>query len=159
MKKTLLLLTAIVFAVTSCEYDGTYKNGDYKVKFSEPHYGWTAFVEFTLDKDEIANVDYDYLDADGNLKSENDGYQAAMESNWVNLENGDSIQPGIGPQDYCPDIEAAIKQTEIVPEYVEIDNITGATSSVKSANALMNAGLEAAIVGTEGEIVIDPLSK
>lgn len=154
MKKTLLLLTAIVFAVTSCS-DSTYVDGEYTVEYDElDSHGWQAFVKFTLAEDVVSNVDYDYYDADGNLKSEDDGYQESMVSFSYVLVDGDTVR--VGPQDYCPEIESRIEATEIVPEYVEIDVVAGATGSSEAANDLMSKGLDAAVDGTTEVSVPQP---
>jgi len=144
MKKTLLILAAIVFAVTACDKQ-TYVDGDYSATFEElDSHGWNAFVEFTLTGDEISNVTFDYLNADGVLKSEDSAYNARMLS----------ITGVTNPETYCPQIEAAIANTTIAPEYEPIDVVTGATHSGENANMLMEAALEAAIDGEPMDVVI-----
>lgn len=141
MKKTLLFLAAAVFALTACNKQ-TYVDGTYMVTYDEiDSHGWNAFVEFTLTEDEISNVNFDYKDADGNLKSMNAGYNTAM---------FDAV--GTNPETYCPELEAQIEATTIDP-WTPIDGVTGATGSSENANTLMEAGLEAAMDG-DTDVVI-----
>ncbi|MCF8346431.1 MAG: hypothetical protein K9G38_04400 [Bacteroidales bacterium] len=144
MKKTLLILVAVVFAVTACDKQ-TYVDGTYTATFDEPHYGWTDYVSFTLTEDVISNVDYDALNADGDLKSTDSAYNANM------LANADVAT---NPETFMPQIEAAIANTTIVPEYAPIDAITGATGSSSNANALMEAALNLAIDGEPTDVTI-----
>lgn len=144
MKKTLLILVAVVFAVTACDKQ-TYVDGDYSATFDElDSHDWNAFVEFTLEGDEISNVNFDYVNADGVLKSEDSAYNARMLS----------ITGVTNPEQYVPQIEAAISNTTIAPEYEPIDAVTGATSSSENANMLMEAALEAAVDGEPMDVTI-----
>lgn len=144
MKKTLLILVAIVFAVTACEKN-TYVDGTYSATYEElDSHGWNAFVEFKLTDDVISDVDFDYLDADGNRKSLDTAYNANMLR----------IRGITNPETYCPQIEAAIAATTIVPEYEAIDAVTGATGSTENANMLMEAALNAAIEGEPTDVTI-----
>lgn len=143
MKKTLLILVAIVFVVTACDKN-TYVDGNYAATFDGPDsHGWTPFVSFTLTDDQISNVDYDEIHDDGNLKSTDTEYHAYMAS----LRDTD-------PSIFIPQIEAAIANTTIAPEYEPIDAISGATSSSSKANLLMEASLDAAVEGEPVEVVI-----
>jgi len=136
MKKTLLILVAIVFAVTACNKQ-TYVDGTYSVKYDAiDSHGWQAFVEFTLVEDAITEASYDYYDANMNLKSEDTAYQSRM-----------SGIVGIGPADYTPMINANIKAATILPQFDSIDVVTGATHSCHTANELVKAGLDAAMDG------------
>jgi major membrane immunogen (membrane-anchored lipoprotein) len=142
MKKTLLILAAIVFAVTACEKQ-TYVDGSYKATFDSASHGWTDYVSFTLTGDEISDVDYDAVDAAGNLKSTDTAYN----NNMGSLRD-------TKPEIFMPQIEAAVANTTIVPEYEPIDAITGATGSSGNVNLLMEAALNAAIDGEPTEVVI-----
>ena len=82
-------------------------------------------------------MDFDYLDIDGLRKSEDTAYASRMYP-----------VAGTSPDLYCPQIESAIMNTTIIPDYVDIDVVTGATSSTGNANELMAAGLESAVEGS-----------
>ncbi len=143
MKKSLLILAAIVFAVTACDKN-TYVDGNYTATFDEPDsHDWTAFVEFTLISDEISNVDYDEINSEGSLKSTDTAYHAYMAS----IKDTD-------PSIFIPQIEAAIANTAIAPEYDPIDAVSGATGSSENANLLMEAALDAAKDGEPTEVSI-----
>ena len=144
MKKTLLILVAIVFAVTACEKN-TYVDGSYSATYNEADSrGWNTVVEFTLTDDVISNVDFDDFDSDNNRKSQDSAYNASM------LD----ITGVTNPETYAPQIEAAIANATIVPSYEPIDAITGATGSSNSANMLMEAALNAAVDGESTDVVI-----
>ncbi|MCF8225951.1 MAG: FMN-binding protein [Bacteroidales bacterium] len=143
MKKTLLLLVAIVFAVTACD-KGTYVDGTYAAEYDElDSHGWQAFVEFTLTEDVISEVDFDYLNADGLRKSEDTAYQSRMFS-----------IVGVGPVQFIPGIESQIANATIVPQFDSIDGFSGATSSSHNATELVKAALDAAKDGEPTSIVV-----
>jgi len=140
MKKTLLILAAIVFGLTACE-KSTYVDGTYKVSYDAPHYGYTAFVEFTVTKDVVSNVDFDYMNDTVDLrKSEDEPYAARM-----------FPVAGTSPDIYIPVLEQQLEEAVIVPDFVEIDGVTGATGSAAAANYLFGVGLEAALSGEPSE--------
>ena len=144
MKKTLLILAAIVFAVTACEKQ-TYVDGTYTATFDEPHYGWTDYLTVTLENDAVTEVDFDAVNDAGDLKSTDTAYNANM---W---ENSD---PQNKPELFMPSIEAALSNATITPEFGEIDAVTGATGSSENANLLMEAILDIATEGDVSEVVI-----
>jgi major membrane immunogen (membrane-anchored lipoprotein) len=144
MKKTLLLLAAIVFAVTACN-KSTYVDGTYSAEFDAPDSrGWQAFVQFTLTEDAISDVDFDYYDANMNRKSEDTAYNSRMLS----------ITGVTNPEMYSPAIEANIANATIVPAFDSIDIVTGATHSCHDANILVEAALESAADGGETEVTV-----
>ncbi|MDF1572642.1 MAG: hypothetical protein P1P82_13615 [Bacteroidales bacterium] len=144
MKKTLLILAAIVFAVTACEKQ-TYVDGTYTATFDEPHYGWTDFLTVTLENDAVTEVDFDGVNDAGDLKSTDSAYNANM---WANSD------PQNKPELFTPAIEAALSNATIIPEYEEIDAVTGATGASENANLLMEAILDIATEGDVSEVVI-----
>jgi major membrane immunogen (membrane-anchored lipoprotein) len=151
MKKTLLLLVAVVFAVTACD-KATYVDGEYHATFSElDSHDWNAFVSFTLTEDVVTDVDFDYLDADGNRKTEDAGYQVSMLAYAFVIVDGDTIRTN--PETYAPIIEANIALAEIDP-FAGIDAVSGATSSTENADILIEAILDAAVDGEETDIIV-----
>lgn len=136
MKKTLLILAAIVFSLTACDKQ-TYEDGIYKVTFDQADtHGWTAFLEFNLTADELSDVDFDYLDADGNRKSLDTAYANNM-----------FPVAGTSPDLFCPELETRLQAATIVPEFEPVDAVSGATGSSEDANHLMEVGLEWALSG------------
>ncbi|SRR6056297_1814834 len=154
MKKTLLILVAVVFAVTACEKQ-TYVDGTYEATFDEPHFGWTEYLSFELVGDEISNVDFDAVNAEGDLKSTDDAYNERMftDSAYVARMEEAGKAP-TKPETYMPQIEGALMNATIAPEFTPIDIVSGATSSSENANALMEAALDLAADGDGTEIVI-----
>jgi major membrane immunogen (membrane-anchored lipoprotein) len=144
MKKTLLILVAIVFAVTACDKN-TYVDGNYSATYDEPSNGWNTVLEFTLTDDEISNVDYDDFNDDGDRKSLDSAYNADMQK-AVDTK----------PEVFIPVIESYIQNATIVPSYepIDVDAISGATGFIEKANTLMEAALNAAANGESTEIVV-----
>ena len=146
MKKTLLILAALVFVVTACEKN-TYVDGTYKVTYDAPHYGYTAFVEFTITGDVVSDADFDYWNDAGDLRKSED---TAYASNMFPVA-------GTSPDIYCPILEGQLEEAVIVPEFEEINGVTGATGSTAAANHLFGVGLEAALAGEPSEqLVTEP---
>lgn len=143
MKKTLLILVALIFVVTSCE-KSTYIDGTYKVSYDAPHYGYTAFVEFTMTSDVVSDLDFDYInDAGDMMKSEDTAYANNM-----------FPVAGTSPDIYLPILEDQLMEAVIVPEFEEIDGVSGATGSTAAANHLFSAALENALAGEPADEAI-----
>jgi major membrane immunogen (membrane-anchored lipoprotein) len=143
MKKTLLILVAIVFVATACE-NNTYTDGTYAATYDAiDSHDWRAFVEITISDDMITVADFDYWDATADtLKSEHPGYNATM-----------LAIKGTNPETFCPLIEAAIKDAVIVPAFDSINSVAGATHSSHNASELVAAALESAL-DAGGDVVI-----
>jgi major membrane immunogen (membrane-anchored lipoprotein) len=157
MKKSLLILAALVFAVTACDKN-TYVDGNYSATFDEADSrGWNTVVEFTLTDDVVSNVDFDDFDQDGNRKSEDEAYQDRMYNGAFVLVDGDTVRTN--PETFTPVIESALSNATIVPEFEPIDAVAGATSSSGNANALMEAALNAAVDGDPTDVAIPRPSK
>ncbi|HYW96317.1 MAG TPA: hypothetical protein VE870_12065, partial [Bacteroidales bacterium] len=144
MKKIGLLLMAGMFvAFTSCKKDeetSVYKNGTYKAEESAFSHGWKAFMEAEISGDKLVSVNFDYADSTGNLKSET---------------TADTYPMNPHPSSWLPEYETQLMNTVIVPEYTEIDGVSGATGGMHSANGLMEAVLKAAKDGdTSTQIVV-----
>ncbi len=87
MKKNLILclvfliLTAIFTACGNSSSSAEYKDGSYKAIAQGPdEHGWTDFVEITIKDGKISEIEYDAVNDDNMLKSEDEEYKAAMES-------------------------------------------------------------------------------
>lgn len=144
MKKTLLILVAIVFAVTACDKQ-TYVDGNYSATYDEPSNGWNTVLEFTLTDDMISNVDYDDFNDAGDRKSADSAYNA-------NMQNAVQTSPEV----FIPLIVAALENATIVPSFepLDVDAVTGATGFFKKANTLMEAALNAAVNGEPTNVVV-----
>ncbi|WP_062353695.1 extracellular electron transfer flavoprotein PplA [Bacillus kwashiorkori] len=91
--------------------------------------GWKVNFRITVDKGKITKSEYDYVNADGKLKSEDENYDKAMRE-----------KTGTGPKDYIPDLN---KQLEEKQDAKQVDVVTGATHSsenfINYAQQLMQA--------------------
>jgi major membrane immunogen (membrane-anchored lipoprotein) len=134
MKKIGLTLFAVLaIAFTSCEKEEEYKfeDGTYRAEEAEFHYGWKAFLVAEIKKDKLVSVDFDYLNADGDLKSETTPESYPMVPH---------------PTIWLPQYEAELLATDIT-KFSEVDVITGATGAWGNCNTLMEVVLEAAKTG------------
>lgn len=142
MKK--LILASLVFACfLSCkEKKGTdeliYVNGTYKAVQAEYSHGWKAFLEVSIQEDELEAITFDYLDSTGNKKSETTSATYPMDPH---------------PSVWLPQYETALLNSDI-DEFSDIDAITGATHSGDNANELMKAVLAAAKEGDSSEQIV-----
>lgn len=138
MRKVILLafVAALLFSCTKDEM--TYEDGAYKAVEAEFVHGWKAYLNISIVEDALTTVEFDYLDEDGNKKSETTAESYPMVPH---------------PSTWIPQYESTLISTEIV-EYAEIDAVTGATNAGTAINKLMNAALEAAKTGDTSEQVI-----
>ena len=152
MKKLLLILVVVLFAVTACE-KAMYVDGTYKATFAEfDDHGWNTFLELTITEDMVSDVDFDYLDSTGNRKSTDAGYQTSMTSYSYAIVDGDTVR--VGPADYTPAINASIAGAVINPDFSGLDAFAGATHSVENADVLFEAILDAALTGDVMDISV-----
>jgi len=143
MKKTLLFIAAAVLAVACTK--NTYVDGTYTAKFNEPSHDYTGFLEVTLVDDEITALDFDYMnDTVDLLKSEDEAYAQRM------TDAGRTTTPDV----FIPQIEAALMNATIVPQFDSIDVVTGATHSTHDADYLMKQALDLAVTGEQSSIEV-----
>lgn len=125
-----------------------YKDGVYKAEYKDfDERGWKSFVEIEVKGNAITKVTFDDINKDGKLKSEDDGYKAAMEP-----------KEGTYPEKYTSELEKALVDKQILGN---VDAVTGATSSSKSFQTLAGVCLdEMAENGEAGTKAIDrPVEK
>jgi major membrane immunogen (membrane-anchored lipoprotein) len=134
MKKiALFLMVAAMIGLVSCKEETTYEDGSYKAEASDYHYGWKAFMEATIDGDELTVVSFDYTNEDGDLKT-------------GTTQEDYNMTPH--PSVWCPEIESQLMSVDIL-SYAGIDGITGATGGSSDADALFELILDAALDGDE----------
>lgn len=135
-------LLAIAMPLTACSSssDG-YKDGSYRAegKTADEH-GWKEYLVVTVEGGEITAVEFDYSNADGAKKSEDEEYKATM------LQYGGTTYPA----EFCQNLEDAYleKQTS-----AEVDTIAGATTSSVHFKKLA-AALEGAMKKGKKDIVV-----
>lgn len=130
MKKLLSLALVAVLALTvfvGCGGNKSeYKDGKYRVEaedFSKT--GWKEFVEIEIKDGKIENLDFDAINKDGLIKTQDPEYQGKMEP-----------VSGTYPTKFYPEIEEQYKKD---PKAENVKNITGATHSVDGFKVLMTA--------------------
>jgi len=145
MKKTLSIFIISLMLVTilvGCGDSSGYKDGTYKATYDDfDEHGWKAYVEITIKDGKIADVDFDYVNEEGNLKSEDEEYNATMKE-----------ASGTSPEEFSPALEQQLIEKQNVKE---IDNITGATHSVENFKELANAALKNAKSGNTEEVILE----
>lgn len=133
------LITVLFFSCSEDSEDYIYKNGTYKAIEAEYHYGWKSYLNVTINNDKITALEFDYLNEDGDLKSETTAEEYPMDPH---------------PSVWLPQYESRLMDADIL-NFEGIDVITGATGSGNNANKLMNAVLEAAKTGDTSEQVVE----
>lgn len=145
MKKTLSIFIISLMLATilvGCGDSSGYKDGTYKATYDNfDEHGWKAYVEITIKDGKIADVDFDYVNEEGNLKSEDEEYNATMKE-----------ASGTSPEEFSPALEQQLIEKQNVKE---IDNITGATHSVENFKELANAALKNAKSGNTEEVILE----
>ncbi len=140
MRKVILLAFAAALLFSCTKDELTYQDGTYKAVEAEFGYGWKGYLNITISEDALKAVEFDYLDEDGNKKSETTAESYPMVPH---------------PSTWIPQYESTLLSTEIV-EYAEIDAVTGATNAGTAINKMVNAALEAAKTGdTSEQVIID----
>ncbi len=126
MKKILCLFTVVVmlFAFVSCG-GSEFKDGTYRAKQAEEDYGWSEFVEITVEGGKITKVVFDAENASGALKSADESYRAQMEP-----------VSGTYPAAFYPDYAKQLLEKQDIKN---VEVLTGATVSYNRFILLVDA--------------------
>ncbi|MFC5463396.1 extracellular electron transfer flavoprotein PplA [Lederbergia graminis] len=116
--------------------DGVYKLQE--VDFDDK--GWKASMEIVVENGKIIESDYNYENADGILKTEDEGYQKLMEE-----------KVGIGPQQYIPKLNNSLVSTQNADS---VDIVSGATHSAETFKNYAQQLIQAAQAGDSATIEI-----
>lgn len=120
----------------------TLQDGEYSLaEINLDENGWKVVAKVTVDGGEIAESDYNYVNDDGDLKTNDDEYQAFM---------ADKV--GVGPQDYIPTLNDELIEKQ---NAAEVDIVSGATSSSETFKNYAAQLINAAEKGNTEEIVVD----
>ncbi|MCR2820126.1 extracellular electron transfer flavoprotein PplA [Lederbergia panacisoli] len=103
--------------------------------------GWKTFINMTVKDGKITASDYNYLNKDGDLKTNDEGYQEKM-----------TEKTGTGPQDYIPALNNALVDTQ---NPAEVDVVTGATHSSHTFKMYAAQLINAAQKGDTSKIEVD----
>ena len=150
MKRLLMVLLVLGVLVIGCAEDADdaaaeaeFVDGTYTAAFDfADGRGWRAFLQIEVDGGVITDVDFDYVNADGIRKSEDDGYN----QRWQGALDED-IDMNIARDTFAEQL--------IDRQSVPIDVVTGATGSSELMNELGEAVLERARDGNT-ELAVVP---
>ncbi|MGB3161858.1 FMN-binding protein [Carnobacterium sp.] len=117
--------------------DGTYKLEEKNLDQN----GWKVNFAITVKDGKITESNYDSLNKDGALKTEDEGYQKAMKE-----------KVGTGPADYTPELNADLVEKG---DPAEVEVVTGATHSSESFKTYAQQLVDAAKEGKTETIVVD----
>lgn len=94
--------------------------------------GWKEGLEMTVENGEITDATFESVDEDGNNKIEDDDYQETM-----------TEVSGLGPQDFIPELENAVVESQDPAEIEVVSGATGTSEKVQDyAQQLVNAAEE-----------------
>jgi len=103
--------------------------------------GWKVIMDMTVTDGEITEVDYNYLNEEDQLKTDDDEYQELM-----------TEKSGTGPQDYIPELNENLIATQ---DPAEVDIVTGATHSAEVFKLYAAQLVNAAQKGDTDQIIVD----
>jgi major membrane immunogen (membrane-anchored lipoprotein) len=122
------------------------KDGTYSLKEKElDSHGWKATMTITVKEGKITKSDYNYVNKDGQLKSENAAYEKAMKA-----------KSGIGPKEYIPQLNKALVASQ---DAQQVEVVSGATESSDHFINYAQQLIQAAQKGDTSPIVIDANAK
>ena len=145
MKKVLTLVLAIVLCCSlfvSCS-SASYTDGTYKAEMADfDEHGWKEYVTVTVSGGKITAVDYDAVNSEGALKSQDTAYREAMEP-----------VSGTYPEKFMKELEDQFVSN---PEVDQIEAVAGATNSTDSFKKLMKEVMEVGVKnGNTTTIVVE----
>lgn len=106
-----------------------YDDGTYKVEADAfDAHGWKPFIELVIKDHKVDSVNFDYVNEEGALKTEDAEYKAAMEP-----------QSGTYPEKYTAELEQQLIDKQLIGD---VDAITGATTSSNNFHALVEVALD-----------------
>ncbi len=117
-----------------------YTTGTYTAAYdARDSHGWKPVLEIVIEKGKIVSATFDYVNAAGKLKSQDEGYATMMKS-----------ISGTSPAE----ASAVMVKSFIAAQNAEIDDVAGATHSTDNFRALARAILEQAKTGNTQPVVL-----
>lgn len=117
------------------------QDGTYSLKELNDNNGYHVEFSITTEDGEITESNYDYVDADGQSKQDDDEYNENMKE-----------ESGVAPEEFIPQLNEEL-ESEQNPENVEV--VSGATHSSHSFQNYAQQLVQAAQEGNTDEIEID----
>ncbi len=127
----------IIINNTAALQDGEYSLAEKSIGST----GWKVVMDITVDGGKITAADYNYLNAEDQLKTDDDEYQELM-----------TEKSGTGPQDYIPALNENLIATQ---DPAEVDIVTGATHSAEVFKLYAAQLVNAAQKGETESIIVD----
>ena len=117
------------------------QDGTYRAEYDkEDSRGLKAFVEVTVADGQMTEVNFDYINADGALKSEDEGYNTSMKE-----------KAGTNPAEF----KVALAESLIASQDpTKVDAVTGATSSSEEFVTFTTALMEQMQAGNTDVLVL-----
>lgn len=103
--------------------------------------GWKATERITVKGGKITKADYNYVNKDGKVKTDDDNYQKNM-----------SDKVGVGPKDYVPQLNKALVDKQ---DAKQVEIVSGATHSSEKFINYSQQLIQKAQAGDTTEIKID----
>lgn len=120
------------------------QDGEYSLKELNPDaHGWSTYINMTVEGGKITAVDWNYVNGEGTLKSEDEGYQQAM-----------TEKSGVGPKEFIPQLANSLIEKQ---NAAEVEVVTGATSSSNNFKMYVVQLIHAAQKGDTTPIEVDNL--
>lgn len=121
---------------------GDLQDGTYSLETADfDENGWKVNFDMTVAGGMITESNYNYVNAEGVLKTEDEAYQENM-----------SEKVGVGPQDYIPQLNEQLVETQ---DPSEVEVISGATHSSESFQEYAQMLVDAAEEGNTETIVVE----
>mgnify|MGYP002706579957 FL=1 len=138
----LLFLTSLLFIVlTGCSVGGKMKDGYYTAEMSDYSFGWKEYVCILVKNDKIVSAEF-------NAKSES-GFIKAWDNEY--MRNMGTVS-GTYPNKYTREY---VQQLIEEQKNIEVDMVTGATSSGNNFEKLAAAVIEQAKKGDSTTVVVE----
>ncbi|WP_062353681.1 extracellular electron transfer flavoprotein PplA [Bacillus kwashiorkori] len=118
------------------------KDGEYKLAEKNiGSTGWKTYINMTVKDGKISEVDYNYVNAEGQLKTDDEDYQKTM-----------TEKSGVGPQDFVPALSNDLVEKQSAGD---VAVVTGATHSSHSFKMYAAQLINAAQKGNTTPIEVD----
>lgn len=144
-----LIVLAALFLVMACNGDddddaamdeGSYEDGSYMAAYTyTDNHEWKPYLKITVENGNISSATFDYVNAQGQLKTEDEGYRERMEP-----------IAGTYPEEFTQALEERLIEEQDAP----VDAVSGATSSSKWFNNLADELLEQAEEGEMDDLIL-----
>ena len=144
MKKILKLIAVglILAGLSTFSLSSNLKDGVYRAEYKNfDKYGWRQFLDLEVKNGVIISVDFDYVNRDGNLKSQDASYNKRMKD-----------KSGISPNEFKVMFEKELLEKQAVEK---LDGVAGATHSFQNFRALAEVILKNSKQGITKKIVLE----